>query len=426
MNKKYKFIGIIILSILFIIGAFFIYDKTRFKPEDIQFQFDNVETLEYGQEFDINQHIQVCSGEIIQQSQIDVKKIGKQKISFTVEEKGVQNTFTYEIEVKDTKKPEINLKKEKVIIEYGETYQLQSNIKSVKDVVDGSLKYIDNKDMEKQEGGYYTITGKVNHKKSGDYDIKVIAVDKNGNQSEQSFVVHVNEKKQTVSQGETTQTKKVNPKPDYIADPNNRVIVIDAGHQGTGNNAKEAVGPGSSTMKAKVAGGATGVSSKKAESQINLEVALKLRDELQARGYTVVMTRTSQNVNISNQQRAKIGNQNKAAAVIHLHCDGAGASARGAHTISITNDNPYCSQIYKESSRLAKSVINAYCQKTGIKNRGVSYRDDLTGLNWSEVPAIYLEMGFITNSTEDKLLSDPSFQYNCAKGIANGIDQYFQ
>lgn len=131
-----------------------------------------------------------------------------------------------------------------------------------------------------------------------------------------------------------------------------------------------------------MASGATGVFSKKLESQINLEVGLKLRDELQSRGYTVVMTRTSQNVDISNQERAKIGNKHQAVAVIHLHCDSSNASsARGAHTIAIAKDNPYCPQIYSASSELAQKVIRSYCQATGIKSRGVSYRNDLTGLN---------------------------------------------
>ena len=155
----------------------------------------------------------------------------------------------------------------------------------------------------------------------------------------------------------------------------------------------------------------------------------KLRNELQTRDYTFIMIRTGQSVNISNKEHAMIGNNNNAAAVIYLHCDGAGSSARGAHTIAPASDNPYCSSIYSASysvsSRLAQNVISSYCAKTGIKNRGVSYRNDLSGLNWSEVPAIYIEMGFITNATEDQLLNDDAFQTKCAQGIADGINTYF-
>lgn len=203
-----------------------------------------------------------------------------------------------------------------------------------------------------------------------------------------------------------------------------KVICINAGHQAKGDNSKEAVGPGSKTKKAKVTTGATGVSSKKKESTINLEVAKLLKTELQSRGYKVIMTRTSQNVNLSNQQRAKIGN--KADLTISLHCDSSTSSkVTGAHTISIAKNNPYCKNLYSKSSSLAKAVINAYCEATGIKNRGVSYRNDLTGLNWSKVPAIYIEMGFLSNKTEDKKLASATFQKKCAQGIANGIDKYY-
>jgi len=173
--------------------------------------------------------------------------------------------------------------------------------------------------------------------------------------------------------------------------------------------------------------GATGISSHKTESQINLEIGLKLKSELQARGYTVVMTRTSQNVNMSNQQRAQVGNQNNAAAVVHLHCDSSDDSrVTGAHTIAIAKNNPYCPQLYGASSSLAQKVIQSYCQATGIRNRGVSYCNDLTGLNWSQVPAIYIEMGFLSHSREDQSLASSSFQQKCAQGIANGIDQYLR
>ena len=180
-------------------------------------------------------------------------------------------------------------------------------------------------------------------------------------------------------------------------------------------------------MKAKVTTGATGQFSKKKESQINLEIGLKLKEELEARGYTVIMTRTSQNVNMSNKERALLANEKEASAVIHIHCDSADdSSIKGAHTISITKNNPAYPELYSASSKLSKSIINAYCKETGIKNRGAKTRDDLTGLNWSRVPAIYIELGFLSNKSDDLNLTDSSFQYNCAKGIANGIDAYYK
>lgn len=207
-----------------------------------------------------------------------------------------------------------------------------------------------------------------------------------------------------------------------------KVIVIDAGHQAKGNNAKEPIGPGAKTKKAKVTTGTKGKWSKKKESEITLEVAKKLQKELVARGYKVIMVRTKQNVNISNKQRADIANKAKADAFIRLHCDSINnSSVHGAHTIAPTSKNKYVSKKVKTSSqKLSKSVINSFCKTTKAKNRGVSYRDDMSGINWCKVPVTIIEMGFMSNKKEDKLLASSSYQKKCVKGIANGIDNYFK
>lgn len=417
MKRK---IFLVVSVMIIVLISFVIYNQTRFKEEGIVLKFHDIKEVEYGLDFKVEELIKACSGEIIYQEVPDTKKIGKQVLKFVVKENDVSKEFEYEIEVKDTKAPLISLKKEKDTINLNDQFIVSKYIQSVTDEIDGDLKYIEK--PKESDCHYYTVQGEVNVQKEDTYKVLIVAIDKNDNETKKELSITViKPKDKTPDVSKPSQNSSTTQ---YTYHPNNKVIVIDPGHQGKGNNEKEAIGPNSSTMKAKVTSGTTGVYSKKAESQMTLEVGLKLRSELQARGYTVVMTRTSQNVNISNQERAKIGNSHHAFAVIHLHCDGATSSARGAHTIAPSKNNPYCSSIYKASSLLARNVIDAYCQTTGIKSRGVSYRDDLTGLNWSEVPAIYLEMGFISNKAEDQLLSDPSFQDKCVKGIANGIDQY--
>ena len=164
---------------------------------------------------------------------------------------------------------------------------------------------------------------------------------------------------------------------------NNNVVAIDAGHQARGNSQLEPIGPGASTQKAKVAGGATGTATRIPEYQTTLNVSLKLRDVLQSRGYKVVMIRTTSDVNISNRERAEMANNAGAGAFIRLHCDGIGNSGvTGASVQEPANGNPYMSTGNVSASQsLGRTVLNHYCSTTGIRNRGMAARNDLSGIN---------------------------------------------
>ena len=81
-------------------------------------------------------------------------------------------------------------------------------------------------------------------------------------------------------------TSKVEVIPGQHRDPNNIVVVLDPGHQGKGDSTKEPNGPSSSTMKARVTSGCTGVASGVPEYKLVLEISLLLKTELENRGYT--------------------------------------------------------------------------------------------------------------------------------------------
>ncbi len=207
-----------------------------------------------------------------------------------------------------------------------------------------------------------------------------------------------------------------------------KVIVIDAGHQIEANTDTEPNGPGSTTMKTKVASGTYGRFTGVKEYQLNLEVAIALRDELLRRGYTVVMVRESNEVDISNAERAQIANAWGADALIRIHANGSdNANTSGAEGLCQTANNPYsgCAAVYNESLALTDSILGAYCKETGMTRRYIWKTDTMTGINWANVPATILELGYMTNEADDTYMATDAFKTLAAEGIANGLDAYF-
>lgn len=211
-----------------------------------------------------------------------------------------------------------------------------------------------------------------------------------------------------------------------LIDNSNYVIVIDAGHQCRGNYDEEPIGPGSRITKPKVSSGTQGVSTKVPEYQVNLEVSLKLEDILKEQGYTVVMIRTTNDVDISNSERAAVANENNANAFIRIHCNGSeNPKTTGILTMCQTKNNPYCSKLYDKSRHLSECILEELCHMTNANNRGIIETDNMSGINWSQVPLTIVEMGFMTNVEEDKMLNTEEYQDKLAQGIAKGINRYF-
>ena len=92
-----------------------------------------------------------------------------------------------------------------------------------------------------------------------------------------------------------------------------------------------------------------------------------------------------------------------------------------------TSSNQYLDkELIEKSNTLASCIIDSYCNATGLANKGVISADNMTGTNWSTVPVAILEMGFMSNYTEDQNMSSPKYQEKMMTSVADGLDNYFK
>ena len=230
---------------------------------------------------------------------------------------------------------------------------------------------------------------------------------------------------ETAYEGQTAAAGSTADRAAEYAEESRGLIVIDPGHQQYANTEQEPVGPGASETKIKVSGGTSGIASGIPEYQLTLDIGLQLRDELERRGYTVILVRETNEVNISNSERAAVANEADADAFIRIHANGSdNHGATGAMTICQTPGNIYNGDLYADSRALSDCILNAYTAATGIDYEYVWETDTMSGINWCDVPVTIVEMGYMTNSEEDMQMQDPQFQKKMTDGIADGIDAF--
>ena len=176
------------------------------------------------------------------------------------------------------------------------------------------------------------------------------------------------------------------------------IVVIDAGHGGKDPGCME-----SSVW----------------ESEINLQMALKLQEKLEAKGVQVLMTRTDDEVTLSLAERAELANDHKADVFVSIH--------QNSYT------SPQISGIeffYKEGEPGSEALAGLFeenIQSDGsISSRGIKASGDLKVLRLSKGPAVLIESGYLTNPAEEKNLLSDSYQDKLMGYIADGIIKFLE
>lgn len=215
-----------------------------------------------------------------------------------------------------------------------------------------------------------------------------------------------------------------------------RTIVIDPGHQlGNANprfraevNRKKFNG----TLDKPCNTTGTATNAGLPEATFNWRVAQQLRRILEARGARVVLTRSANTYDAFGPciwDRPKVANRIDADLLVSLHADGAASSGRGFHVIAPARLAGWTDDIAAPSRRLARSMIRGMTEAgvvpTTYLDSPLSVRADQSTLNFSDVPAVVIEMGNMRNRADAGRMSSPQGPRWYAQAVAMGLADYF-
>jgi len=199
------------------------------------------------------------------------------------------------------------------------------------------------------------------------------------------------------------------------------VIGVNAGHQKTPNYTQYPLEPGSSKTSAANKSGTRGKFSRTEEYVITLQISLKLEKLLVENGAQVVMIRRTNDVKLTNIQRSTIMNNAGCDLALNLHCNGSGSpDVSGISTYYRAKGN-----WVSESAMFACELQKGMLAETGAKSDGIYKSYNYMSLNYSTVPALMIEMGYLSSKVEDPLLNTDEYQMKLARGLLNGIQSAF-
>lgn len=266
-----------------------------------------------------------------------------------------------------------------------------------KDKIDtGSVKFEDH-----YLDGYFDVTLPGDYEKLygyGIYDVKGtvvenIEVSTKGGSTTFRFKQNRISAYEVTDEGDSYAIRVKNPKEVY-----DKVLLLDAGHGGKD--------PGTS---------GNGMQ----EKNLTLTIAQKIEQELRGSGIKVYMTR-DRDVYPENSTRAKIAND-VADLMVSIHINSGPETANGTETLYQVHANDSSSRL--TSKQLAEILQASMISSTGNTNRGVKLRTDLLILNRTTVPSAIVEVVFITNTGDALKISNPAYQDQVAKAIADGIQE---
>lgn len=201
-----------------------------------------------------------------------------------------------------------------------------------------------------------------------------------------------------------------------------KTVTIDPGHQAAPAS-EEWADPGI-TKRLPGESGAKGVVTGNDEYLVALDTGLKLKGLLEKDGINVVMTRETSSVDITNVIRAEIANNVDSDLCVRIHCGSSSdPSVMGARTLYPARTR-WTGDFYEQSKTAALLIQAELVKACDIEDGGVLDNGDMPGFNWSRVPVVQPEIGYLTNPRDDSLLADEESRWAAARGLRNGIIKY--
>lgn len=195
-----------------------------------------------------------------------------------------------------------------------------------------------------------------------------------------------------------------NPQEDDTVPEESRamIIAIDPGHGGWDNGCSR-----------------SGVT----EQEVNLEIALLLKDKLQDLGYETVLIREDNDTHVGLEERVEKSKEAKADIYVSIHQNSYGEEGQDN---SVTGVETYYATTNEDSIVLAQLVQTYVSEKTGARDRGIINMQTLHVIRENTCPSCLVETGFLTNAKERKALTTADYQEKIASGIAQGINEFLE
>ncbi|MBO4636109.1 MAG: N-acetylmuramoyl-L-alanine amidase [Clostridiales bacterium] len=192
------------------------------------------------------------------------------------------------------------------------------------------------------------------------------------------------------------------------------VIVIDPGHQQETDEVRETVASWMDADKPRCTCGCEGVATGVPEYAVTLDYALFMESYLEQCGANVILTRTENDVNISNQERAFVAVANDADVFIRLHADAANDSLASGVRVFVPDRGDYTDS----SSAWGNALGNAIAEAEGMEFLGVTSTYHYTGLNYANtIPSFQVSLGYLSNSDDEAILVNEDNQYQVASAV---------